>query len=443
MTRSVKRTRRRSRQRARPKTRRKTRQRVKHNRTKNYSKKRKNTRKKNYSKKVAQEGGVLGCFGKEKLVEDDEDANDVFRRLITEGEELPQDTMLYAFGHEWLQQGSRSLQYELWQLEYSGYDVIGSEWIFQGIKPDDRSQNTFYFDASHLKIFLEDDIEHMTAPIQAVRHGSGGKRGVYFEFVNSVWEVNAGGSVPSVYGLNSDKINEEVDKNTMKETNKAKKEEKAVAKAAAKAAAKEAKVAANETKAAAKAAKMLGVTQRAYQSGTEYFTGKSDNLITTGFTVPIGKKSLPSGSAHLPDESVEVNATEPELQPAPPHDESFEVPPVPNVTPRKTNVTPRKTTIMARGSEGGDFIRTRSKSQTSDPGFRVPTSPKSHAEDLLKRQLHAGLERWTQAQMLEGDGNAVTEHAKAHYLGLIVQAQQKHAAARADRPSMRHLPGAV
>jgi len=346
---------------------------------------------------------MFGCFGKEKLVEEGEDAKDVFRRLIDAEDELPQDTTLEVFGHEW-QQGRQSPDYTLWKLEYSGY--TSAEWIFQVIKPD-MSKFSFYFDAANLKIFLEADIQHITPPIQGLRHGGGGgsTRSFYFEFVNFAWALNAPGAqkyLSDKYGLNSDKINVEV----------AEKNAKATAKDA-KATAKYAKAAAKEAKAETNKAKKLGISPEKYQSGKKYFTGTPEDLRETGFTVGA-------------DESIEVQATV--------HDRN---PPTASYVYRKGGSQPEPEHIPTQLIDASMEATPKSPQL---PGFIVPTSLNVHDDDMMTRRLNESLEGWTKAQRIEGDDNLVTQRAKAQHLELVNKSQQKHAALQAARVanSRRH-----
>ena len=376
MTRSVKRTRHRSRQRARPKTRRKTRQRVKR-RTKNYSKKRKNTRKKNYSKKVVQEGGMFGCFGKDNLVEEGEDAKDVFRRLIDAEDELPQDTTLEVFGGP-----DEGLTRRLFRLSYTSHNSWRNVYHFQ--QNYEGNEVVFEFPGPLLIELLDETSVETQYPVTGIYKA----RNILSKFYN----YEFGGATPGHRHLNvlqSDKINKGVDKNRKRGTKKA-----------------------------AKGSKKIGISQEDYQRGTERFTGTPHDLRKTGFTVGAAGRmrgsSLSSGvtsqSSMGPDESVEVQATEPELQPAP--DESIEALSV------STTGTPRKPTIMMKGSDGSGFIP-----------HQVPAE--NSQRTAAQESQRVSLKRVSDAQ--KNLQNAVqnhpdTETMKKQHQDLISQSQREHKA---------------
>ena len=353
---------------------------------------------------------MFGCFGKEKLVEEGEDANDVFLRLITEGEELPQDTTLEVFGGP-DRVGARRI---LFRLSYTHHDHYRQSYYFQ---QNYGGNNVVFNFPGAILIQLLDEKNPVRAQHPVL--GEYKNKKIFYIFYNYQFGISGMRGHQHLDVLQSGKINEEVAKNTMKGANKAKKEEKAAAKEAA----KEAKAAAKETKAEANKAKKLGISPEAYQSGKEYFTGTPDAIGKTGFTVGA-------------DESIEVKATDHEPQPETEHilaqsiDASMEVAAL--KSPHH-NVGMGRSNIMMPGSEGGDFVRQGPQTKTRN----VPTSAEAHDEDMMMRRLVTSRQRWTEAQQLEGDGNAVTEHAKTHHLGLFKEAQQKHVAARADRPSMR------
>jgi hypothetical protein len=392
MTKSVKRTRHRSRQRARPKTRRKTRQRVKRNRTKNYSKKRKNTRKKNYSKKVAQEGGMFGCFGKGKQVEEGEDAKDVFRRLITDGEKLPKDTTLQVFGErvlgERVFEGSSVilLNYKYGEPSVARYGSREYN-VYSFELRQDREVTSFDIPGRALLELLDSSRIDHTYEIYGTHLGKIARYNFYnYELVGGATQGHRQLDV-----LQSDKINKGVDKNRMKE----------------------AKAAAKEVKAETNKAKKLGISPEKYQSGKKYFTGTPEDLRETGFTVGA-------------DESIEVQATV--------HDRN---PPTASYVYRKGGSQPEPEHIPTQLIDASMEATPKSPQL---PGFIVPTSLNVHDDDTMTRRLNESLEGWTKAQRIEGDDNLVTQRAKAQHLELVNKSQQKHAALQAARVanSRRH-----